>query len=317
MILHDTRQPHLPFMDTFTLGAPTAPPCNDASEQEIRDVTQTVINEDCLAYMRTMATQSVAVVVTSPPYNLRKRYSQHSDNMPEAQYLAWQEEVAQEIARLLVPEGHLFLNVGSNSQFPWRSVQVAEVYGRHLTLQQRIAWVKSIALDGSSLPLRLREAMHDRQVGHFPSINSCHFLNPVCEDVWHFTPSGRSPINRTAPGIGVPYVFTDQPARFGHHRERHCRGNAWHIPYKTTQSRADRDFHPAPFPVALVERCLRLADLNAGDLVLDPFAGTGSTLIAAQQLGLSAVGIEIDATYCAAARRRLGQLSEVLPDAAQ
>lgn len=120
MFLHDTRQPHLPFMDTLTVGVPAAPPCHDASKQTIRDVTQTVVNEDCLAYMRTMATQSVAVVVTSPPYNLRKRYSQHSDNMPEAQYLTWQQEAAQEIARLLVPEGHLFLNVGSNSQFPWR-----------------------------------------------------------------------------------------------------------------------------------------------------------------------------------------------------
>ena len=69
--------------------------------------------------------------------------------------------------------------------------------------------------------------------------------------------------------------------------------------------------------MALAERCLRLAGLNAGDLVLDPFAGTGSTLIAAQQLGLSAVGIEIDATYCEAARCRLGQLSEAIPDAAQ
>ncbi len=52
MILHDPRQPHLPLMDTLTLGAPTAPPCHDAREQAIRDITQTVINEDCLAYMR-------------------------------------------------------------------------------------------------------------------------------------------------------------------------------------------------------------------------------------------------------------------------
>jgi len=201
--------------------------------------------------MRTMRRQSVAAVVTSPPYNLGKSYSCHNDNMPEAKYLAWQDGVAQEIARLLVPEGHLFLNAGSNSRFPWRSVQVAQVYGRHLSLQQHITWVKSIALDGSTLPVPLRGAMHDRPVGHFQSISSAHFLNPVTEDIWHFSPSGRSPIDRTAPGVGVPYVCVDQPARFGHNRELHCRGNLWHIPYKTTQSRADRDFHPAPFPVGL------------------------------------------------------------------
>jgi site-specific DNA-methyltransferase (adenine-specific) len=78
------------------------------------------------------------VVTTSPPYNLGKRYNRHNDGMKEVEYLAWQDEVAHQIARLLVPESHLFLNVGWNSQFPWRSMQVAEVYGRHLTLQQHI-----------------------------------------------------------------------------------------------------------------------------------------------------------------------------------
>jgi site-specific DNA-methyltransferase (adenine-specific) len=162
-------------------------------------------------------------------------------------------------------------------------------------------------------PNQYEGAMHDRQVGHFPSLNSDHFLNPVFEDVWHFTPQGRSPIARTAPGVGVPYVRADQPARFGHNRGLHCRGNVWHLPYKTTRSRRDRDFHPAPFPVALAERCLKLAAVQFDELVLDPFMGTGATLIAAQQLGLCAIGIEIDAGYCAAARRRLG--TEVLEPA--
>src|SRR5215831_1400854 len=102
-----------------------APSCvND--EQEC--ATQRMINGDCLDYMRMMPSESVPAVVTSPPYNLGKTYSCHNDNMPEAQYLAWQDEVAQEIARLLMPDGHLFLNVGSNSRFPWRSVDVANVY---------------------------------------------------------------------------------------------------------------------------------------------------------------------------------------------
>jgi hypothetical protein len=112
-------------------------------------------------------------------------------------------------------------------------------------------------VNGLALPPRLKAEMHDRQIGHFTSIRSRHFLIPVCEDVWPFSPTGRSPITPDAPGVGVPYVWADQPARFGHFRERHCRGNALHLPYKTTQSRADRDYHPAPFPVALAEHCLR------------------------------------------------------------
>jgi DNA modification methylase len=139
---------------------------------------QTVINGDCLDHMRTMPSQSVAAVVTSPPYNLGKSYSCHNDNMPEAQYLAWQDEVAQEIVRLLMPKGHLFLNVGWNSKHPMRSVQVMLEYARHLTLQQPILWTKSVALDGKSLPKHLGTEMHDRQVGHFASVNS--EFQPYC-----------------------------------------------------------------------------------------------------------------------------------------
>jgi site-specific DNA-methyltransferase (adenine-specific) len=184
-------------------------------------------------------------------------------------------------------------------------VQIMGEYIRHLVLQQPIIWTKSVALDGAALPQHLREEMHNRQVGHFVSLNSAYFLNPTAEMIWHFSPSGRSPIDRLA--IGVPYVCADQPARFGHHRNLHCRGITWHIPYKTAQSRTQRDFHPAPFPVALAERCLRLAGLKPGELVLDPFMGTGATLVAARQLGLSGIGIEIDPHFCAAARRNLGQ----------
>ena len=88
-----------------------------------------------------------------------------------------------------------------------------------------------------------------------------------------------------------------------HHRERHCRGAAWHIPYATKQSAADLDDHKATFPVALPLMCLRLAALPAGAMVLDPFAGIGSTLLASRTIGLDAVGIEIDPAYCAAAQR--------------
>jgi len=274
----------------------------------------TVIQGDCLEYMATMAAGSVAAVVTSPPYNLGKPYPTYDDDRPLDEYLADQSKAAEQIRRLLKPGGHLFLNAGWNSKHPARMVEVMLAFSQHLTLQQPIYCTKSAAFDGSSLPKDLRAAMHDRQVGHFVSVNSKFFLNPTAEMIWHFSPTGRSPIDRLA--IGVPYVWADQPARFGHHRELHCRGTTWHIPYKTTQSRADRDHHPSPFPVALPERCLKLAGLKPGDLVLDPFMGTGATLLAAQQLGIDAIGIELDPGFCAAARRRLGQTEEI-PDAAQ
>lgn len=294
---------------------------------------QQVHHDDCRTVLQTMATASIDAVVTSPPYNLGKKYSVHDDNMPEWEYLKFMGDVAHELRRVLKPAGHVFLNVGWNSKAPWRSIDVASTYRKHFELQNVICWVKSLALDASTMPDNLatmapmqawlkehglptkgstarslceamRTSLHERTFGHFPSLGAASvFLNPGWEDVWHLTPTGRSPVDRLA--IGVPYVWADQPKRFGHGRDRHCRGNVWHIPYKTTQSRDDRFQHPSPYPRELVTMCLKLAALGPDAAVLDPFVGTGSTLLAAKAMGLRAIGIDVDPAYCDAAREQL------------
>ena len=66
------------------------------------------------------------------------------------------------------------------------------------------------------------------------------------------------------------------------------------------------DGHPCPYPIALPTRCIS-AVTDIGDIVLDPFAGSGTTLRAAKDLGRKAIGIEIDERYCEIAAKRLGQ----------
>lgn len=80
--------------------------------------------------------------------------------------------------------------------------------------------------------------------------------------------------------------------------------NTWTIP---TQHRGgELGDHPAPFPVELARRCIRLSTFP-GELVIDPFVGTGSTLLAARQLGRRAIGIELSERSCEIAARRLAQ----------
>ena len=69
---------------------------------------------------------------------------------------------------------------------------------------------------------------------------------------------------------------------------------------------ARREGHPAPFPIELARRCIRLSTWP-GEVIFDPFAGSGTTLLAARQLGRRAIGIEASAAYCELAARRLGQ----------
>jgi site-specific DNA-methyltransferase (adenine-specific) len=287
-----------------------------------------VIEGDCIDVMRGMAAASIQCFCFSPVYNFGARYSRHNDRMPEDTYFAMLDAAAQQQARLLNPLGHLFINIGTNIEFPWRAMDVARVYGRHFKLRQTIAWIKSIAIDASTIrdevfrdALRdwgaargidlgdlpydaLRHALHGYTLGHFTSLSTDRICNPCWEPVYHFTLDERAPIDRLSGG--VPYVYKNQPRRFGHNRTLHDRGNALHAPYATSQSRADKDNHPSTYPVALAEHCLRLSGAKPGDLVMDPFCGTGTTLVAAQQLGLHGIGVEIDGAYCAAARRRLG-----------
>jgi site-specific DNA-methyltransferase (adenine-specific) len=299
--------------------------------------TQTMILGDCLTVLQTMPEASVKASVFSPPYNLKKKYSLYNDDIPDAAYLADMGNAAMELRRVTRPDGHVFLNMGWNTKHPWRSIDVLSCYRPYFELQNAVAWIKSLAIDGTALPAgdlktlpalqgwvesvglptggkegaairrglceALRTDLHERTIGHMPSLNSDFFLNPGWEHVWHLTPTGRSPIDRQA--IGVPYVWKDQPARFGHGRPVHCRGSAWQLPYDTVQSNAERSNHPSTYPIELVLTCLRLAKLAPGDLVLDPYAGTGTTLVAAKMLGLSAIGIEIDPAYCDAAEERL------------
>jgi site-specific DNA-methyltransferase (adenine-specific) len=302
--------------------------------------TQRMVRGDCLAVMRSMPAASVHAVVTSPPYNLGKHYSLHDDNMPQHEYLTWMCGVAKDLRRVLRPDGHVFLNIGFDSKHPRRHEDVALEFEKHFARQNTIIWVKSIAIDVRTVRNEIllqalhawakecgvtiaksaerlfcglmRDVLQDYTIGHFRPVKSRRYLENFWEPVYHFTAHGNSPIDPLA--IGVKYVYDDQPARFGHCRELHSPGSVWLIPYDTKQSNADVHYHPASYPSELAERCLRLAAVPPSGLVLDPFAGIGTTLIAARNLCLSAVGIEIDPNYVAAARRRLGQVVKEAAD---
>lgn len=252
---------------------------------------QSVIVGDCLEVMARMDAESVDAVVTSPPYNLGIAYNSYDDSKPEQEYTAWLRQIAVQIDRVLKDDGALFLNIGSTSKDPWLAYRVGIVFAEVLTLQNNIVWVKSISVG-------------DDTKGHFKPINSPRYLNNNYEFVFHFTKTGNQPVDRLS--IGVPYADKSNLGRWNHATsDRRCAGNVWFVPYETVSSKAQKFHHPASFPVALAERCIRLHGKNEG-LVLDPFAGIGSTLVAAQRVGIGAVGIELDEGYANAANKRLG-----------
>ena len=250
---------------------------------------QTIVQGDCLQLLRGLDRASADVCVTSPPYNIGVAYRSHDDRMPRASYLEWLSAVGAAIARVLRPDGSLFLNVGSTSLDPWIATDVARVFAARFTLQNHIVWIKSISLGEDS-------------VGHFKPVSGARFLNNNFESIFHFTASGDTPVDRLA--VGVPFKDKSNIARWGHARDRRCAGNVWFLPYRTVRSRAQKYGHPAGFPLDLPLRCIRLHG-RPGAVVLDPFAGAGTTLVAAERLGLRGIGFEIDPVYAAAAASRI------------
>ncbi len=249
--------------------------------------------------------QSITVIVTSPPYNLGIGYSTYKDDLPRADYLEWTDRWAAETKRVLAYGGSLFLNVGVRPKEPWGAWEVAEVFRRKFVLQNVIHWVKSISIDKRDVG-RYDAITKDVSVGHYKPINSDRYVNDQHEYIFHFTHGGDVELDRIA--IGVPYMDTSNIRRWkSAGGGLHCRGNTWFMPYPTIKYRAKDRPHPASFPVALPERCLRLHGLRSVGRVLDPFLGLGSTALACARLGIDCTGFDVDEAYLAEARRRLEQ----------
>jgi site-specific DNA-methyltransferase (adenine-specific) len=223
------------------------------------------------------------------------RYNTYEDRLSHSDYLEWTGEWVGAAARVLKPEGSLFLNVGTRPSDPWTALDVAQAARQHLRLQNIIHWIKSIAIDrdaaGAAAGLT-----RDLAVGHYKPINSVRFLNDCHEFIFHFSQLGATRLDRLA--LGVPYADQSNLTRWqGARSGVRCRGNTWFIPYETIQRR-DRDRpHPATFPTRLPEQCLKLHGIARIRMAMDPFTGLGSTAIACSRLGIDFVGSDIDEMY--------------------
>jgi site-specific DNA-methyltransferase (adenine-specific) len=248
---------------------------------------------------------SIDVIVTSPPYNLGIAYSTYEDNLSREEYLAWTDRWAAEAKRCLAEHGSLFLNVGVRPKEPWAAWDIAAVFRRHFALQNVIHWIKSISIakrDVGNYP----GITQDVTVGHYKPINSDRFVNDQHEYLFHFTHTGEVELDRLA--LGVPYQDASNAARWKSGAGGlHCRGNTWFVPYPTIKYRAKDRPHPATFPPALPERCMRLHGTIKIRRVMDPFMGLGTTAVAAARLGLDCVGFDLDEAYLEVARNRLSE----------
>ena len=276
-----------PFYARFAAPAVS----NDDTVAEPAPVAEPVICGDSRR-MDAVADTSVALVVTSPPYFAGKQYEEElgRDGVPAsyAAYLELLHDVFAECVRVLEPGGRIAVNVANLGRKPYRSLSADVIRilqdDLELLLRGEVVWRKGEGASGSCA------------WGSFASP-----ANPVLRDLTErvvIASKGRfdraHPARRRA-DAGLPHEATLTNDEFVS-----ATLDVWDIPAES----AARVGHPAPFPVELPERLIHLYTYRH-DLVLDPFMGSGSTLVAAARTGRRYVGYDLDPAYCDRAVARL------------
>ena len=235
---------------------------------------------------------SVALVVTSPPYFAGKAYEAAlgEGHIPAdyLEYLAMVTDVLRECRRVLEPGGRMIVNVANLGRKPFRSLasDITAIMQDELQLLLRgeIVWLKQRGSSGSCA------------WGSFQSA-----ANPVLRDTTErLIVASKGRFDRAVSvkkreKRGLPSRSTISVDEF-----LEATLDVWEFQPES----ATRVNHPAPFPVALVERCILLYSFE-GDVILDPFMGSGTTAVAARRLGRHFVGFDADADYVQRAMERL------------
>jgi site-specific DNA-methyltransferase (adenine-specific) len=241
--------------------------------------------------MSNVEASSIALVVTSPPYFAGKEYEESlgRNGVPGSyfDYLALLKDVFSECKRVLEPGGRIAVNVANLGRRPYRSLagDVVEILqGLGLLLRGEVVWWKGRAAGGSCA------------WGTFQRPS-----NPVLRDITErivIASKGRfdraiKPERRLE--LELPSTSTISRDEF-----LEATTDLWEIPPES----ATRVGHPAPFPVELPRRLIDLFTYE-GDVVLDPFMGSGTTAVAAVRAGRHFIGFDTDASYVSRAKERV------------
>lgn len=256
-----------------------------------------ILNDDCNVALKHLARESVDLIVTSPPYCMKKAYESPDDDINT--FRQCHEEIFDKIYRVLKPGGSICWQVGYHvSQacvIPLDFI-VYEIFTNNsrklkypLILRNRIMWT----------------------FGH--GLNSERRFSGRHETILWFTKGAATTFNLDA--VRVPQKYPGKRAYKGKNKGK-LTGNpigknpsdVWDIP-NVKANHVEKTGHPCQFPVAIPSRLIR-ALTNPEAVVLDPFMGSGSTGVAAILENRSFIGIEKAADYFKIAKKRLSEADE-------
>lgn len=244
--------------------------------------TLKIINDNILS-TRKISSEEIDLIITSPPYNLDIKYNSHNDTLSYKEYLNFSKKWISRCFRWLKDDGRFCLNIPLDKNKGGQQSVGADL----TTLAKKVGFKYHSTIIWNEGNISRRTAW-----GSWLSASAPYVIAPVelivifYKKYWKKTSgSKKSDISKKE--------FMEWT------------NGLWTFSGESKK----RVGHPAPFPIELPKRCIKLFSY-IGDTILDPFMGSGTTLIAAYINNRKVIGIEFDKTYCELAKRRL--IKEVL-----
>ncbi len=253
-------------------------------QDNLSELQNKIICGDAFQILKNLPENSFDLLFADPPYNLTKNFGENSFKQTSLdKYEIWLESWLKNCAKLLKPTASVYI-CGD-----WRSASAIQRVGlKYFRLQNRITW--------------------EREKGRGALKN----WKNASEDIWFFTVSDNFVFNAEAVKIKrkvlAPYKENGSPKDWDTEESGNFRltapSNLWTDLTVPFWSMPENTAHPTQKPEKLLAKII-LASTNENALILDPFAGSGTTAVVAKKLNRSFVGIEADETFCLLAQKRL------------
>jgi len=255
--------------------------------KDIKKFENKIILGDCLEIMKDIPDDSVDITFADPPFNLKKKYNHYEDTKEKEEYLEWCNKWISEMVRITKISGSIFVH-----NIPRWLSHFAEHLNRIAFFRHWISWDSGGAPMGKTLLPNHYGILYYTKSKSYKDFKfyDIRYPHPRCRLCKEFLKDYGGKKDQ-AHGFGplLSDVWSDI------HRIRH---------------KKRRDEHPCQLPVPLLER-LVLMSTDEGDIVFDPFVGTGTTAVAAKRLGRKYIGIDIDQQYIKITEKHLKQAKEI------
>lgn len=240
-----------------------------------------IIQGDCLILFEDIPDNSIDVTFADPPFNLKKKYNKYHDSLEFQQYLNWCEKWIKEIIRVTKPTGSIFIH-----NIPRWLTYYARFLNNLADFKHWISWDAPTSPMGKTLqPAHYGVLFYAKDAKRI-NFHEIRYPHKRCRKCGYLLKDYGGKKETLHPfGPLASDVWTDI------HRIKH---NKY------------RDSHPCQLPMHLLERIILMSS-DEGDIVLDPFIGTGTTAIAAKRLGRKYIGFDIDEKYINITERKLEQ----------